>query len=227
MEYKGRCGAMGLERLQEGGRRAYVYAYVGDSAGGSVSERQEGRGRFNNELTCSRSYPWTSDRDLWRAGAPSSPRLASSLQPKAIFPKISERTLWALLGAAGGLLAARPGGLGARGPHLHSGRDTRPPEPTAARLRELSVPSDRNRSPRGGCGASILGGAAREMRLMRSGGRTASLVPSLSKFSLKTFTHLPSVYSVLWWQHPDGSIRWAPERGRGPSRLRRRFPSAA
>ena len=149
MEYKGRCGAMGLERLQEGGRRAYV----GDSAGGSVSESQEGRGRFNNELTCSRSYPWTSDRDLWRAGAPSSPRLASSLQPKAIFPKISERTLWALLGAAGGLLAARPGGLGARESRLDSGRDTRPPASTAARsrcaFRAFSVPSDGNRSPRG------------------------------------------------------------------------------
>ena len=141
-----------MERLQEGGRRAYVYAYVGDGAGGSVSERQEGRGRFNNELTCSRSYPWTSDRDLWRAGAPSSPRLASSLQPKAIFPKISERTLWALLGAAGGLLAARPGGLGARESRLDSGRDTRPPASTAARSRcaftAFSVPSDGNRSPR-------------------------------------------------------------------------------
>ena len=43
------------------------------------------------------------------------------------------------------------------------------------------------------------------MRWMRSGGRTASLVPSLSKFSLKTFTHLPSVYSVLWtWREAEG-----------------------
>ena len=36
-----------------------------------------------------------------------------------------------------------------------------------------------------GCGASILAGAALEMRWMRSGGRRASLVPSLSEFSLK------------------------------------------
>ena len=68
------------------------------------------------------------------------------------FPKISERTLWTL-GAAGGLLAARPGGVGARESRLGSVRDTRPPASTAARsrcaFRALSVPSDRNRSPRG------------------------------------------------------------------------------
>ena len=32
------------------------------------------------------------------------------------FPKISERTLWTLLGTVGALLAAGPGGVGARGP---------------------------------------------------------------------------------------------------------------
>ena len=80
------------------------------------------------------------------------PRFASPLQPKTTFPKISERTLWTL-GAAGGLLAAGPGGLGARESRLDSGRDPRPPAPIAAlsrcAFRALSVPSDRNRSPRG------------------------------------------------------------------------------
>jgi len=132
---------------------------------------QEGRGRFNNEITCSsRSYSWPSDRDLWRAGAPSLPRFASPLQPKTTFPKISERTLWALLGAAGGLLAAEPGGVGARGSRIHSVRDTRPPESTAAfsrcAFRALSVPSDRNRSPRGASAGQV---SWRE-RLGRGGG---------------------------------------------------------
>ena len=68
------------------------------------------------------------------------------------FPKISE-WLWTLLGTVGALLAEGPGGVGARGPHLDSARDTRPPESTAAlsrcAFRALSVPSDRNCSPRG------------------------------------------------------------------------------
>ena len=63
--------------------------------------------------------------------------MASSLQPKKQhfrrFPSVE--TLWTLLGAAGGLLAARPGGVGARRSRLDSVRDTRPPEPIAARSR--------------------------------------------------------------------------------------------
>ena len=142
-----RC-AMALKGvLERGGRPA-----SGTAAREGLFLSQEGRGRFNNELTCSQSYPWTSARELWRAGAPSSPRFASPLQPKTTFPKISERTLWTL-GAAGGLLAAGPGGLGARESRLDSGRDPRPPAPIAAlsrcAFRALSVPSDRNRSPRG------------------------------------------------------------------------------
>ena len=128
-------------------------AYVGDGAGGSVSERQEGRHAGDSIIKSHVVVDRTRGHPLETFDAPSSPRLASSLQPKAIFPKISERTLWALLGAAGGLLAARPGGLGARESRLDSGRDTRPPASTAARsrcaFRAFSVPSDGNRSPRG------------------------------------------------------------------------------
>ena len=159
-----RC-AMALKGvLEHGGRPA-----SGTAAREGLFLSQEGRGRFNNELTCSQSYPWTSARELWRAGAPSSPRFASPLQPKTTFPKISERTLWTL-GAAGGLLAAEPGGVGARGSRIHSVRDTRPPESTAAfsrcAFRALSVPSDRNRSPRGASAGQV---SWRE-RLGRGGG---------------------------------------------------------
>ena len=78
--------------------------------------------------------------------------------------------------------------------HGHQNRPQRAPGAPSGRY--LCLPTAT--ALRGaGCGASILAGAALEMRWMRSGGRTASLVPSLSEFSLKAFTHLPSVYSVL------------------------------
>ena len=105
--------------------------------------------------------------------------MASSLQPKTTFPKISERTLWTLLGAAGGLLAARPGGVGARRSRLDSVRDTRPPEPIAARSRCASgrylCPQTVTARRGGVCGAGISAGAARERRSKRSGGRTGSI----------------------------------------------------
>ena len=83
------------------------------------------------------------------------PRLAwpRLYDQKTTFPKISERRLWTLLGAG-------PGELGARGSRIHSARDTQPPEPIAALSRcasmALSVPSDRNRSPRGARAGLLL-----------------------------------------------------------------------
>ena len=135
------------ERVGDGRRRGRPWGREGLFLSAKKAEAGDSIIKSHVVVDRTRGHP------LETFDAPSSPRFASPLQPKTTFPKISERTLWALLGAAGGLLAARPGGLGARESRLDSGRDTRPPASTAARsrcaFRAFSVPSDGNRSPRG------------------------------------------------------------------------------
>ena len=148
-----------------GGRRAYAYGGTAREGLFLSKKADAGDSIIKSHVVVDR----TRGHPLETFDAPSLPRFASSLQPKTTFPKISERTLWALLGAAGGLLAAEPGGVGARGLHLDSARDTRPPESTAAlfrcAFRALSVPSDRNCSPR----RASAGLVSRRERLGRGG----------------------------------------------------------
>ena len=97
-----------------GGRRAYAYGGTAREGLFLSKKADAGDSIIKSHVVVDR----TRGHPLETFDAPSLPRFASSLQPKTTFPKISERTLWALLGAAGGLLAAGPGGLGARGSRL-------------------------------------------------------------------------------------------------------------
>ena len=160
-------GALGLARHRahrgrqhRGAQNQLLVLSLGAGCGGALL--------CSLSLSLVNFWPFVQIRRRSRSdGQDSTPCSSAEARSDATFPTTFPRAWWPDRGSA-----PRGGGgdEGAQWPRWHSQRDTRPPESTAAfsrcAFRAFSVPSDRNRSPRGASAGQV---SWRE-RLGRGGG---------------------------------------------------------